>query len=521
MDEEERQIEQLLNNARTTAQLCAQATSATDAERDYLQAQALQQLIDQQQAALGLLDVQMGDLVPRRDALLKNRARANALLADARRSLGDTSGVAMENLDSRVADLRDFGGGRLARERDIFNDRLVRFRTDNAELVDPPVMAAGLTRLRNLVDTVDTLVVSDADLARRVAQVEAVRARLAALYAASRRSDAAFTVLEKSVAGAACLDTGAPDMRAGLASADATRFMAQLATDKMGPSVAQAIQACKAKPRAGAEVTSGPQAQPTTAATVRCWPGSDPYWDEVDQQTKCLCKSGLRWNAAQRACLADKPDPDLQKMLNEVTHNQGEADSAVRGKQNMDKGNAEKELQTEHGPSTLREIAQNLNPMGALLQGLTAAVTHAQGGLPLPNGPMASGLPARPAGDSRPPVSPVQPTRPSQPAQDDWFIIKLSAYPSSDPNYRKFAECRYTVARGQQYLSSVAGGRREVQATADALTAKGHAGVEVRYYGTIDGDGVRRIVEQLNSVERQDYNACFDAVRRSSGARKG
>lgn len=525
MDEEERQIEQLLNNARTTAQLCAQAASATDAERDYLRAQALQQLIDQQQAALGLLDVQMGDLVPRRDALLKNRTKASALLADARRSVGDTGGATIDSLETRLAELRDFGAAWVAKERDVFNDRLVRFRADNAELVDPPVMAAGLTRLRNVVDTVDTLVVGDADLARRGAQVEAIRARLAALYAASRRGDAAFSALEKSVAGAACLDTGAPDMRAGLASADATRFMAQLATDKMGPSVAQAIQACKAKQRAGTDASGGPQVQPSTAAanTVRCWPGSDPYWNETNQQTQCRCRSGLRWNAAQRACLADQPDPDLQKMLDEVAHNQGEANSAIRGKQNMDKGNVEKELQTEHGPSSLREIAQNLNPMGALLQGLNDAVTRGQGGPSAPTGPGPSGPPARPAANSRPPPSgaPVQPTKPSQPAKDDWFIIKVSALPSSDANYRKFAECRYTVARGMLYLSSVAGGRREVQATADALTAKGHVGVEVRYYGDLDGNSVTRIAEQWNTVERQDYNACFDAVRRASGARKG
>ncbi|MBI5558760.1 MAG: hypothetical protein HY885_14095 [Deltaproteobacteria bacterium] len=100
---------------------------------------------------------------------------------------------------------------------------------------------------------------------------------------------------------------------------------------------------------------------------------------------------------------------------------------------------------------------------------------------------------------------------------NDWFILASSEYPASHDDYRRFPECRFAVARSLMFIDSVAGGRREIEATADGLRAKGYASVEVIYANSIDS---QRLVDQWHRREEQGRNACWDAKSRSEGGRR-
>ncbi|MFZ2303061.1 MAG: hypothetical protein WAW10_14470 [Gallionella sp.] len=214
------------------------------------------------------------------------------------------------------------------------------------------------------------------------------------------------------------------------------------------------------------------------------YPSSEAYWNSQEQKVNCRCKKGTRWIKEKGACLAEQRDPGLGKPSGEVAAGTGRGEGA--------------------------------NIMEALVHGLATAVAQSQG-VPVP-GVTPSQTHTAPAPSANPPRRPEAADAPAA-SRDDWFIIIASALSASNENYRKHPECQYKLAHGMRYVSGIAGGKREVQASADALRAKGYAGVEVRYFGDIGGSEVMRIVGQWKETERRGYNACYDATRRKGGGR--
>lgn len=104
------------------------------------------------------------------------------------------------------------------------------------------------------------------------------------------------------------------------------------------------------------------------------------------------------------------------------------------------------------------------------------------------------------------------PSVPRGAPRDDWFVIVASALPTSDARYRDYPQCRYLRSLGRQFVSSVGGGRREIEDSVQALRNRGYASVEVRYY---DDSRAAAIAQQWDASEQTGRQACDEAVRRA------
>ncbi len=278
-----------------------------------------------------------------------------------------------------------------------------------------------------------------------------------------------------------CDGIAAPERAAGPVNV----AMANLGLEGYGEGIPEDARACLArfgKPPMPATATAPRSEPPRPAETLApadparqvaskdCsqWPNSEAYWNDAQQQAKCRCKPGYRINENKNACIRqeanERPTPPPQPT----------------------------------GPNPLEALVQVLGGVIASTQGMSVPPLRQPepGHVPLP-------------AETRPVRTPAT-IAPA--AHDDWFVIMTSAFASTHEYYRKYPECRYLIPRGMKYVSDVAGGKREIEASAAALRSRGHASVEVRYYA--DDSQIPRIVDQLNAAEKRGYDACYYASRR-------
>ena len=309
MDENEKDLERILSDGQRAAARCADSAAANEAERKYKEAAALQHSIDQQAATLPFLAVQIGELTTKLTAHRRQRASAQQLLASVGvQGVSATIGALdVAPLETAWNELRQFGKDWAQIEAGKLTSRLAQFRSENADLVSSSTLNAGVQRLRKTIDGIAAIALSDEELRRSQARVQALKARTLKLPsgASNGKLVASLQTLRATIDDTACVETSLPAIAIGLETADTTRSIAQLAMNKLGGSLQTGIQACRTKLAAVTKTEADKVA--AVAAKYCAYPGSEAYWDEREKRPMCRCPEGKRWNNAERtACVIDK-----------------------------------------------------------------------------------------------------------------------------------------------------------------------------------------------------------------------
>ena len=296
------ELEALLKQAQQLAGSCKGRSAAATAQQKVDEAAALQTGVDQQEAALALLAVQVEGLAGKRLALAKRRTALQAMLSPGPAPAVGVPGE-LHALQQVLDELKAHDRRWSAAEADKLKTRLAALRGQGKAL--PPATLDGqMARFTPLLAAVAGLGFKDEELARRAQEHAALRQRAEAAARAGQPTGEADTrALRAAVQAAACLDQPEPDMQAGMSAAKITRTLAQLATGKLGAGAREKILACTEQL---ARQPSAVDKQAQVAEKVCRYPGSEAVWDESQGRPLCRCRPGSRWNKEQTACVSDQ-----------------------------------------------------------------------------------------------------------------------------------------------------------------------------------------------------------------------